>query len=187
VFRRGFKSWCENVAIQQRRELGVRAIDPLDPRLLARHLGIRVWTAEEVPGVEPQHLKTLLHDDSDSWSAATICVGSKDLIVLNSSHSPARQSSDLMHELSHVLLGHEPARVDVTEDGLLMLNTFDRLQEEEASWLAGCLLLPRNALMAIRGRGLDLRTAARNFGVSLDMLRYRMKVTGVEYQLARAR
>jgi Zn-dependent peptidase ImmA (M78 family) len=92
-----------------------------------------------------------------------------------------------MHELSHVLLGHEPARVDVTEDGLLMLNTFDRLQEEEANWLAGCLLLPRNALMAIRGRGLDLRTAARNFGVSLDMLRYRLNVTGVEYQLARAR
>lgn len=187
MFKRGFKSWCENVAIQQRRELNLRSVDPLDSRLLAKHLGIQVWSAEQVPGLDPESLRTLLREDPDSWSAVTICVGSKDLIILNSSHSGGRPASDLTHELSHILFGHEPARVDVTEDGLLMLNMYDRKQEEEANWLAGCLLLPRDALMLIRRERMDLKIAAKRYGVSLEMLQYRMNVTGVDYQLGRAR
>lgn len=187
MFKRGFKSWCENVAIQQRRELNLRSVDPLDARLLAKHLGIQVWSAEQVPGLDPESLRTLLREDPDSWSAVTICVGSKDLIILNSSHSGGRPASDLTHELSHILFGHEPARVDVTEDGLLMLNMYDRKQEEEANWLAGCLLLPRDALMLIRRERMDLKIAAKRYGVSPEMLQYRMNVTGVDYQLGRAR
>jgi Zn-dependent peptidase ImmA (M78 family) len=72
--------------------------------------------------------------------------------------------------------------VDVSEDGLLVLNTFDQIQEEEANWLAGCLLLPRDALMLIRRHGMDLKVAAKRYGVSFDMLRYRTGITGVNYQ-----
>ena len=56
MFTRGFKSWCENVALQQRRELTLHPIDPLDPRTLAEHLNILVWKAEEVPGLDPKVL-----------------------------------------------------------------------------------------------------------------------------------
>ena len=122
MFARGFKSWCENVATQQRRELGLSPIDPLDPWRLAEHLGIEVHTPSEIPRLDPACLKILLNDDADSWSAVTVSAGTKDVIILNSSHRGGRPASDLMHELAHILLGHEPARIDVTVDGALMLN-----------------------------------------------------------------
>jgi Zn-dependent peptidase ImmA (M78 family) len=185
MFARGFKSWCENVAIQQRRELKLQQNDPLDPRVLAKHLGIEVWHAEEIPGLDKKYLKILLEDDPDSWSAITLSVGATNLIILNSSHFGGRPASDLMHELSHILIGHEPTRAYVTEDGLLMLNAYDRSQEEEARWLAGCLLLPRDALLQIRLQRMNLKVAARKYGVSSDMLRYRLNVTGIDNQLSR--
>lgn len=75
-----------------------------------------------------------------------------------------RPASDLMHELAHIIIGHEPARVDVTEDGALIWNSHDQRQEDEANWLSGCLLLPREALSWIRRQRLDDRAAARYNG-----------------------
>jgi IrrE N-terminal-like domain len=185
VFARGFKTWCENVAVLQRRRLRLRPTDPLNARVLARHLGVDVHTVDEVPGLDPRYLRILHHDDTDSWSAVTISGGTKDVVILNSAHAPTRLASDLMHELAHILIGHNPARIDVTEDGTLMLSTYNRQQEDEANWLAGCLLLPRDTLVLIRRQLLDLGTAARTYGTSLDMLNYRMNVTGIEYQFTR--
>ncbi|MGH9461481.1 MAG: ImmA/IrrE family metallo-endopeptidase, partial [Vicinamibacteria bacterium] len=130
-----------------------------------------------------RHVRTLTHDDPGSWSAVTLSVGTKRLVLLNPSHSHARRASDLMHELSHLVIGHDPSRVDVTEDGTLLVNTYDGDQEDEANWLAGTLLLPRPALIHIRSRGADLAWVGREYGVSIDMLRYRLNITGVEYQL----
>ena len=94
-------------------------------------------------------------------------------------------ASDLVHEIAHILLGHKPARIDLTEEGSLMLSTYSRQQEDEANWLAGCLLLPREAIVLIRRQGMDPAVAARKYGTSMDMLRYRINVTGVDHQLAR--
>jgi len=91
-----------------------------------------------------------------------------------------------MHELSHLLIGHSPVRVDISQNGALLLNTYDKKQEDEAAWLSGCLLLPREALLLIRKRRMTLQAAAREYEVSLRMLNYRMGVTGVDYQIARA-
>lgn len=74
----------------------------------------------------------------------------------------------------------------VAPDGSLLLNTFDKKQEEEASWLAGCLLLPRDSLIWIWRSRLDEASAAARFGVSVAMLQYRMRVSGVEVQMQRA-
>ncbi len=186
MFARGFKTWCEKVALLQRRQLDLRPTDPLGARVLARHLGVDVHTVEEVPGLDPQCLRILCRNDADSWSAVTISGGSRDVVILNPSHAPTRLASDLMHELAHILIGHNPARIDVTEDGTLMLSTYNRQQEDEANWLAGCLLLPRDALVLIRRQHLDFGTAARTYGTSREMLTYRMNVTGIERQFTRA-
>ena len=183
MFARGFKTWCETIALQHRRALKLRATDPLKPQAVAASLGVPVFGVEEVPGLDTQVLRTLLHEDPDSWSAVTITNGRKSVIILNSSHSGGRPASDLMHELAHVIIGHTPARVDITEDGALILNTYDRQQEDEANWLAGSLLLPRDALMWIRKQRFDLQVAAREYGVSVQMVQYRLNVTGVDYQL----
>src|SRR5258708_942001 len=112
MLRRGFKSWSERVAIEKRSELGLRSFDPLDPRKLALHLDIEIWTPHEVPELDADSIRTLLEEDPDSWSAVTLCVLGKHRILVNSTHSQARLASDLMHELSHVLLGHTPTRID---------------------------------------------------------------------------
>lgn len=185
MFKRGFKAWCERVAVEKRAEFGLRPVDPLNPMKLAESLGIKIWTPEDVPGLSVECVRVLLQDDPDSWSAVTLRLTGADLIIVNSSHSPARQNSNLMHELAHILLSHTPTRVDVTEDQHLLLRTHDGGQEEEASWLAGCLLLPRPALLAIMRVGVT-QDAARRFGVSFDMLAYRIRVAGVEVQARRA-
>ncbi len=186
MYKRGFKSWCENTSAALRAELKLGTADGLDPRKLAAHLEIIVWKLEEIPGI-PDECVAVLRADSDSWSAATVCVGIRHAVILNSGHSPARMNSDFMHELSHLVLAHTPARVDVSNDEMLLLSTYNRAQEEEANWLSGALLLPRDALFNIRRQELTDVTACRLYGCSQDMLTFRLRVTGVDLQLKRSR
>lgn len=186
MYRRGFKSWCENTSAALRAELKLGAIDALDPRKLADHLDIIVWRLEEIPGI-PAECVAALHADSDSWSAATVCAGARHAVILNSDHSPARMNSDFMHELSHLVLAHTPARVDVSTDQILLLSTYNQAQEDEANWLSGALLLPRDALFNIRRKRLTDQAACRLYGCSQDMLTFRFRVTAVDLQLKRSR
>ncbi len=185
AFARGFKSWCENVALQQRRNLGLSRTDRLDPFELAKRLDVLVWKPEEVPGVAPAVVETLTKDDPSSWSAVSLQANGRQLVILNPAHSTGRTASNLMHELAHLLLEHKAARVDVSQDGML-LNTYVREQEDEANWLAGCLLLPRDALFVIRKQRLTDEQAAAAYGASEDMLRFRTRITGIDRQLDRA-
>jgi hypothetical protein len=186
VFTRGFKNWCETIALQRRVALDLKPIDPLPPQRLADSLSVQVFTVDQVPGLDRGTTDVLLgREGLDSWSAVTITDGSKNIVILNSGHSRGRSASDLTHELAHIIIGHKPGRVDITEDGALMLNTYERQQEDEANWLSGCLLLPRPALLWLTRQRFDSRSAARHFGVSVDMLQYRLRVTGVANQVGR--
>lgn len=187
MFDRGFKSWCETVAVQQRKNLNLQPTDPLDPWRLAESVGVLVWSADQIPGISVATLNALTKDDPTSWSAATLCLDNQNLVILNPTHSLARTRSNLTHELSHVLVGHDPARIDVDPNNQLMLRTYNKKQEGEADWLAGCLLLPRPALMHIRGKKMDHGSAKKLYGVSEDMLNYRLRMTGVDRQLDRTR
>lgn len=187
MYDRGFKTWCENVALSHRKGLGLEPVDPLDPMALAERLGIHVWRVNEVPGLDPATLKTLTEDDPDSWSAVTVSAEGKTLVVLNPSHSHARTASNLAHELSHIVIGHDAGRIDITPDNQLMLRTYDKKQELEADWLAGCLLLPRTALMHIRRMGMDKATVRKLYGASDDMQEFRIRMTGVDKQLRKSR
>lgn len=187
MFERGFKTWCEKYATDKRKELGLSASAPLDTRALAKHLSVRVWTPSDVLGLSPPSLDVLLRNDGKTpscWSAVTVIAGGRVVVILNSSHSPARQASDLTHELAHRIRGHDAQEVEVSAEGLMLLKSYDKLQEEEADWLSGCLLLPRDALLAIKKRRLDESVAATEYGVSMRMLGYRMARTGVNRQFA---
>lgn len=187
MFARGFKAWCERVAVQQRKNLGIEASEPLNPVSLARELNILIWKLFDIPDLDSKYITTLLEDDPDSWSATTLCQGKTTVIIINSSHSLYRRNSDLMHEISHLVIGHDPQRVDVPENGLLLLKSHDKQQEEEANWLAGCLLLPRDALFKICYSGLSKEDTCSKYGVSLQMLAFRLNVTGVENLVRRTK
>lgn len=186
MFERGFKTWCEKQSTELRKQLSLRPIDPLDPRVLAAHLKIRVCTASEIPGVSNESRLKLAAVNA-GWSAVTLEFQElkRKLIILNQMHSTRRQSSDLTHEIAHHLCEHQPAAMQMSKEGVLMLETYSRKDEEEADWLSGCLLLPRAALMYIKQRMTDEEATLEKYLVSSAMLKYRLDVSGVNYQYRR--
>jgi Zn-dependent peptidase ImmA (M78 family) len=185
-FERGFKSWCENIALELRKDLGLEPTAPLPSSNLARFLGVPLWKPTDLE-LSAESLETLLKEEQHGWSALTISVEGLASVIYNPSHSARRQSSDIMHELSHLVIGHEPSQVLFSQEFALVMRSFDRQQEEEASWLSGCLLLPRPALMAIATKRLPTQTACDRYAVSPDLLTYRLNISGVNAQIARRR
>ncbi len=184
---RGFKSWSEEVSQQLRDELGVAKFGPLDPDKLAGALGIELWTPTDVPGLSSEVSRRLTGVHAECWSAVTITNSERSIIIFNPAHTGGRRTSDITHELAHVLLGHEPGLVFMAPRSGVVLRTHDKDQEAEASWLAGALLLPRDALLHIIKRKFPDSEACKMYGVSGQLLQYRLNVTGVRIQFARAR
>ena len=95
------------MAIGLRRELGLSNVDPLPPHDLSEYLNVRILSLTDIPDLEPEDVHQLLTVDPDSWSAITVTVDGKEAIITNPHHSGGRSSTDIMHELAHLLLGHE--------------------------------------------------------------------------------
>lgn len=68
-------------------------------------------------------------------------------MVNNPCHSARRTEANLMHELSHILLEHEPINLIQFPDVAVTFREFNQANEEEAAWLGGALQLPRKALL----------------------------------------
>ena len=110
MHHRGFKTWAEREAVEWRRDLGLRPHSPLAACVLAVGLGVSVMAPSGFPGMTKEILATLARH-RDSWSAFTLPARDRHIVVLNPWHSPARQESDLMHELAHIYIGHSPSTV----------------------------------------------------------------------------
>jgi len=178
--RRGFKAEAERIAARLRAELGLRADQPLDPQSIAAHIGVEVRSAADL--VDVDRLRRLEALQSDAFSACTFALASgRKVIVYNPLRSRGRQSSDVAHELAHLILGHELSRLERIGD--MAFFVCDPTQEAEATWLAGCLLLPREQLLADLARGWSTSRIARRRRTSDDMVIYRINVTGVRRQL----
>lgn len=183
MLRRGFKSQCERRATEVRKSLGLKSDAPLRGVDLAPKVGATVWSECDIVGLPDVDLKQLTQIDGKSWSAFTLRIRTQHLIVYNSSQSPPRINSVIMHELAHIALGHELHTAHVSEDGHLVPANYNQEQEDEADWLGGTLLLPRPALLYIRREGLPDLQAMLLYQASEEMLRWRFRMTGVDYQL----
>lgn len=187
MFRRGFKTSSEETALKIRRKLELAPHAPVDPAAIARLLAIPVLILTELSELPDEICLRLMQDHSGAWSAITVSDGNRHLIVLNPTHAPTRTNSSLAHELSHVILSHEPSMMFVTPQSGVSLRTYNKDQEDEANWLAGCILLPRDALVHIRRRGLTDDQIATEYGVSPAMFRFRINATGVDLQAHRTK
>lgn len=182
--QRGFKSRCEQISLRYRKELDITLEDALPYRRLATHMNVLVWTPEEIPDLDLRCVEDLAGIHAKEWSAATIEENGTTLVIVNSAHTEPRKANDVMHELSHIILDHEPARVDLSEDGYLWLSSYDKRQEDEADWLAASLLLPREGLLGVHKRKRAVEDLAEHFGVSSELVRMRINMTGIGRQLA---
>ena len=187
TLERGFKAWAERTAVAVRRELDLAPVDPLDPRQLAERLGVLLVNPRDFPDLPRDIVAQLLVRDATGWSAATLLVLDNPMVIYNPTHSPGRQASNIVHELAHIMLKHEPAKVIFSQDEQMATRTFDKRQEDEANWLGWTLLLPRDALVAARRRRMARTKIAQEYGVSTNLVRYRLQVTGVDAQMKRLR
>jgi Zn-dependent peptidase ImmA (M78 family) len=183
--RRGFKTEAERAAAAARLALKVGGLSPLDPWHYAKHLGVAVLEFSTLD-ISPKAIRQLTVDDQDSWSAMTLREKEQFAIVLNPAHKATRQRNDLMHELSHIELKHVPARVDVSQSGMLLLSDYSDEHEQEADWHAGALLLPRIALVHHRSHKKTAAEIAAVYGVSEALCEWRLRMTGVDTQLRRS-
>lgn len=172
--RRGFKAEAERIALRERDPLSCGPGDRLDPQDLAAHRNILVLPLEGFRAIIPDDVEHLLVIDGSCFSAATVIRGDRVMIVYNESHTPARCANSIAHELAHLILEHEPANAfDVFGN-----RNFPADAEEEATWLAGCLLVPKDGIRPVLANyGNDIAAAAVHFGVSTQLMQWRVNAT----------
>jgi Zn-dependent peptidase ImmA (M78 family) len=182
--RRGFKTEAERLADRTRAQLGLQPHDHMVIRDLAVHLNIEMHSADTL--VEQSDLDQLDQIQPGAFSAATFHLpNGRTAIVTNPNNEPGRINSDISHEIAHLLLNHEVRELQQLDGHTFF--TCNPEQEEEANWLAGCLLLPRALLLREAFAGSDPATIAQNHHVSIPMARFRLNASGVLLQARRAR
>lgn len=184
ALRRGFKSECERIAERVRAEAHLSTGAQVNPETLAKHLDVEVLAGDVLlPRSRFEDLREL---QDDAFSACTFPpIEDRTVVVYNPLSTIGRRNSDVAHELAHILLGHELSRVETIGESTFL--SCDPQQEEEAGWLAGCLLLPREVLLREVRRGTGAAAIAEKYEVSEDMATFRLNVTGVLRQTRRGR
>jgi Zn-dependent peptidase ImmA (M78 family) len=181
-FKRGFKAEAERIALEIRGELGLRPVDPLDSFRLAAHLEIPVYGLRQLRrfSANPVFINLFSGSEQDSFSAITVFIGTRRIIIHNETHAPTRQLSNLAHEISHCLLEHAPT--PISSSGC---RHWESDVEDEASWLGAALLVPREGALQLALKGCDISAIASTFRVSEVLCRWRIAQTGIPYQLQR--
>jgi Zn-dependent peptidase ImmA (M78 family) len=173
--RTGFHGEANGIAASVRAELRLGNFDPLDPWKLAALLEIEIQKLSDIASVEPAAL-CLLEEDDKSLSAATVFNGSERRIVVNDAHGLPRQCSSICHELAHGLLLHTP----VIAFNAIGCRHWDQEMEDEADCLGGKLLLTDQAARGLVTRNVPADIAQRKYGISPEMLRYRLNMSGAQ-------
>lgn len=178
--RRGFITEAEWYASSYRAELDLQEHEPLCPRELAKLLGVPVLAATDVCSTAER--QALLQ--SGDFHAVTAPLGkTAKFIVHNDTSALVRQNSDLMHELAHITLNHQFSTII----GMHGDRNFDAVLEREAEMLSGILLIPKPAAMHILTSGLATPQACNDYGVSVEMLNFRLNKSGARMHFERRR
>ena len=176
ALRRGFKSEAERIAKRVQTELGMSAAQSVAPEVLADLMGIEIRAGDELIPLE--RYVELEEIQPGVFSACTLRPSADRVVVVyNPLSAESRRRSDLAHELAHILLNHELSRIERLGD--VTFFSCGAVQEEEAGWLSGCLLLPRPLLLSEVRKGTSAREIGKKCGVSERMAQYRLNVTGV--------
>lgn len=168
-FRRGFKANSNRIALRVREQMGLRARAPIDPIEVCSFYEIRLIALSDVA----LDCSRFLGVDRAVFSAVTVPCGPQTAIVHNDSHHPHRQRSNICHELAHCFLGHQ-CTPPLTTSGE---RNRDGGIEAEANFLAGNLLITNEAAIHIVCDG-HIDEAQEYYGVSRDMLTYRLRMSG---------
>lgn len=184
--KRGFKAAARRLALEVRREVGLHRFARFDPYALADEYGIPVYEVGDL-GKEDQAREAADHytaSNPGAFSAALVPVGSGMFILDNDGHSMVRRRNSVSHEMSHVVLEHEFDTALLMAEGC---RSVDEDKEEEATWLAGELLIPYAAAGQAARASLTDDEVAERYDVSPQLTGMRMNYSGARKVVARKR
>ena len=171
----GFKAKANRIAVGIRHQLGVAEYEPIDVRELAAHLNLRIIPLSEFKERCAEQVSQLKNRDGGQFSAALVYLGKgRRIIIVNDDHSLARQNSDIAHEIGHALLAHPLGNLS----SMMSCRDFNQDLEDEASYLAGHLLIPNEAAKHIININLGNDSAQASYGVSRQMLNWCLNTSG---------
>lgn len=173
---RGFSSKAEKIAEDYRGKLKLHPCDHLCAFKLADFLGVSVCQPADY-GLDATSLERVT-----GWSGLYLVneYGEK-IIIHNPLHSLARQQSTLMHELAHLLCEH-PLPGDSILPTLPFLRRYELQHEQEAEYLGATLQITRKGLVWASRKGMVIAQIADYFKASEEMVKYRLRISGVARQ-----
>lgn len=171
-----FRQRCEKIAVEQRHLLQIRPYAPMPASVLVDYHRVLVLRPAELPGVAEEDAQRL--ESHRDWDGILLphLPDHPPVIVLRPDLPPARRESTIMHEMAHLLLRHAPVTWDAASGSLTPRRSQD---EHEATYLGGCLQIPRVGLVFALQTKFGVKRTAEYFGASDQMVSYRMNVTGV--------
>lgn len=182
---RGFKAKSERIAIHFRKKLELNSYEPLCGFKLADFLEIKVFQPSDIFPVDTNLDELIGTTQQDmGWSALTMQTSSNNTIIIhNNLHSSARQQSDIMHELAHIICEHKAPQAYKDINLPFFMREYDRQQEEEASYLGSTLQITRDGLLWALKKRMEPAEIAEAFNASSAMVTLRINSTGVKRQL----
>ena len=170
---------------------GLAHNQPLDPFALANFAKLLVVDFDSIEGLSPESRAHLLGDGAEEWSGGACSRPLPNgwrLVILNPAHGKRRNRATLMEEVAHVFLGHKPNRLAVVSEPPAVAGgpstsrrtsarDYNHDDEEAAYAIGAAALIPYAALRRFVMNGRTAEQIARHFGVSRQLVEYRIKVT----------
>jgi hypothetical protein len=172
------KQWeNEHNGLDLREDLSLGVDVPLSCRdAFGLYPQVQIQPHGEVPAAA-KYINYFRTTGSNSWSGLSIRISDElELVLYNDSHPQTRIRATLMEELFHIRLNHPRSiiRVLMPSDAA---RTHDEKVESAAYGSGAAALLPYVSLKRLLGEGITPAAIARTFGISADLVSYRMKVT----------
>lgn len=176
-FKRGFKTKAEELAIYYREKLRLSPFKPLCAFKLASYMEIPVFSVEDAFQGNELNPHFALMNDTSKFNALWMPNEDGDKIIIhNQNHSSQRQQSNLMHELSHIILEHS-----IPEDiGKIChkfnLHYYSKQHELEARFLGACLQITTPSIRWVIKEKWTEDEISHYYNASLEMVRYRINI-----------
>jgi len=178
ILERGFKTKAEKIAIECKEKLNLHPCAPICAFKLAEHLKVKIFNPTEFSLSEEEIIK--LTGEDSGWSALTMETKQGNRIIIhNNNHTLARQQSNIMHEIAHILCNHQIEDKYTDMNLPFGMRDFNKLQEEEAICLGSTIQLSKPSLQWALKRNMSPAQIAVHFDASIEMVNFRLRMTGL--------
>ena len=161
----------ERAAEAARGRVGLDQLSVLDPLLSLDHLDAELF---ELSDLIPDDQLALRRARSINFDGcASLHPETKQpVIIVNCGRPIRRRMATLMEELAHLLLKHEPTRIETDPRLGILRRSYDREQEHEAYDMGAALLLPKQRIQRdIKEQQLGLDQIADAHSCSEELVR----------------